>query len=148
MILKLAIVLLAVGYASSQGLDLKPYNVTAAALFYVSDANKDGILTLSEVDSNFRSYDRDDDGRISRYEYTSHVDANSPQLHAFSHGLYDIYDVDSDDFLDAHDYESFFKLMDSDENDVVTQHEYVRYWIVLLETLEHLHGGGRKRANL
>ncbi|BFZ04055.1 hypothetical protein BsWGS_07094 [Bradybaena similaris] len=148
MMLKLAVVLLVLGYASSQGVNLKPYNQTAALMFHLSDSNQDGILKLEEIDNNFRGYDTDGDGRISRYEYTSYVDQHSPALHAFSHGLYDIYDVDKDDQLDLHDFENFFRLMDSDDNGVVVLQEYVRYWTILLESLEHLHGGGRKRASL
>jgi len=140
----LALVLLLPAWASAQ-LDLKPYNRTASIMFTISDANRDGILTLTEIDSNFQTYDRDNDGKISRYEYTSHVDQNSPSLHAFSHGLYDIYDVDNDDVLELHDFESFFKLMDANGDGAVVEPEYVRYWIILLEALEHLHGGGRKR---
>lgn len=73
-----------------------------------------------------QSYDTNNDGRISRFEYTDYVDKNSPQLHAFSHGLYDIYDVDYDDQLDLHDFENFHKLLDGDGDGFVIQAEYVR----------------------
>ena len=139
MLLKLALAVLIPAYVAAQS--LKPYNLTATALFYLSDANKDGILTLSEIDSNFKTYDRDNDGRITRYEYTSHVDQTSPNLHAFSHALYDLYDVDNDDYLDLHDYESFHGLMDGNGDGILVVTEYVRYWEILLEDLEHLHGG-------
>lgn len=53
MLLKLSLLFIIPAYAMAQ-VNLKPYNQTAAILFSLSDANKDGILTRGEMDSNFR----------------------------------------------------------------------------------------------
>ncbi|XP_059162576.1 uncharacterized protein LOC131945959 [Physella acuta] len=120
-------------------IDLKPYNYTATALFLNYDDNRNGEVSRQEIDLAFRFYDTNNNGRISRLEYTNYIDNHNPALHPLSHALYDIYDVDSDDQLDHHDFDNFFALMDSDDNQIVSHYEFVRYWTILLEELEHLH---------
>ncbi|CAL1543424.1 unnamed protein product [Lymnaea stagnalis] len=124
---------------AQEPIDLKPYNLTATAMFLNVDKNIDGNIDRPELDRSFDQYDSNHNGRISRLEYTSYVDAQLPQLHALSHGLYDLYDVDNDDQLDHHDYDNFYQLMDGDGNGLVSHFEYVRYWSILFTDLEHLH---------
>ncbi|XP_059162565.1 uncharacterized protein LOC131945947 isoform X3 [Physella acuta] len=126
--------------------DLKPYNLTATALFLNIDTNQNGEITLQEIDASFRGYDANHNGRVSRQEYTSYVDAHQPELHPLSHALYDIYDVDSDDQLDLHDFENFHKLMDGDGSGIVSHFEFVRYWSILFTDLEHLHAPNKKNV--
>ncbi|XP_059162792.1 uncharacterized protein LOC131946159 [Physella acuta] len=127
----------------AQTVDLKPYNVTAVALFLQVDTNQDHNVDKAELHATFLSYDTDGDGRITRHEYTSYVDTHSPALHPLSHALYDIYDVDGDHHLDEHDFNNFFSLMDGDGNGIVSAEEFIRYWEILFIDLEHIHGGGR-----
>ncbi|XP_059162793.1 uncharacterized protein LOC131946160 [Physella acuta] len=127
----------------AQNVNLKPYNVTAAVLFLQVDTNMNNNVDKTELHASFLSYDTDGDGRITRHEYTTYVDAHSPALHPLSHALYDIYDVDGDHHLDEHDFDNFYGLMDTDNNGIVSDDEFIKYWEILFVDLEHLHGGGR-----
>jgi len=125
--------------------DLKPYNETAHLMFIGTDANKDGVLSRSELDATFKDYDTNGDGRVSRQEYTSYTDLHSPTLHDLSHALYDIYDVDGDHHLDKHDFDNLYALIDGDADGIVEEIEFIKYWSVLFVNLEHIHGQGSGR---
>ncbi|KAH9500028.1 hypothetical protein Btru_076188, partial [Bulinus truncatus] len=125
--------------AVTYAVDLKPYNLTATFMFLDLDKDVSGYIDRNEIDSSFRRYDVNDNGRVSRSEYTTYINTNEPTLYDLSHALYDIYDVDSDDQLDLHDYENFFGLIDGDGNGQVSHYEFVRYWTILFTDLEHLH---------
>ncbi|KAK6195076.1 hypothetical protein SNE40_000581 [Patella caerulea] len=118
---------------------LQPYNETALNMFHGNDFNGDGKFERSELDFTFYVYDTEPlDGIISRLEYTSYINKTTPELYRLSHELYDIYDIDNDNRLEKHDYDAFFQLMDSDDDGWVTEHEFVHYWTILLESLGHL----------
>ncbi|CAL1543423.1 unnamed protein product [Lymnaea stagnalis] len=128
----------ALNFAQGQ-VNLQPYNLTATAMFLNTDVDVNGNIDRNEIDLSFRQYDVNHNNRVSRQEYTSYVDAHQPSLHVLSHALYDIYDVDSDDQLDHHDFDNFFALLDGDANGLVSHFEFVRYWSILFTDLEHLH---------
>nr|KAI8730258.1 putative serine/threonine-protein kinase fhkB [Biomphalaria glabrata] len=107
-------------------------------MFLDIDKDINGIIDRNEIDLSFRHFDTNNNGRISRLEYTAYVTTNEPTLSPVAHALYDVYDVDNDDQLDHHDFDNFFALMDSDGDHRVTHFEFVRYWTILLADLEHL----------
>ncbi|CAL1543420.1 unnamed protein product [Lymnaea stagnalis] len=131
-----ALVLLLPGV--TYGINLKPYNLTAAALFLNIDLDVSGDIDRPELDLNFKTYDTNNNGRVSRQEYTNYVNSHTPSLVPLHDAFYDIYDVDGDHQLDHHDFDNFFSLMDSTSDGIVSYFEFVRYWTILLETLEHL----------
>merc|ERR1711915_453217 len=106
-------------------------------MFLESDVNGDGKMTQDEINEVFKGYDTNKDGRVSRHEYTSFTDQHTPSLHALSHALYDIYDVDNDHHLDKHDFENFFQLIDADGNDIIDEGEFIQYWTKIFIDLEH-----------
>ncbi|XP_055860713.1 uncharacterized protein LOC106062862 [Biomphalaria glabrata] len=124
--------------AMTYAVDFKPYNLTATLMFLDIDKDINGIIDRNEIDLSFRHFDTNNNGRISRLEYTAYVTTNEPTLSPVAHALYDVYDVDNDDQLDHHDFDNFFALMDSDGDHRVTHFEFVRYWTILLADLEHL----------
>ncbi|XP_059162581.1 uncharacterized protein LOC131945964 [Physella acuta] len=119
---------------------LQPYNTTASVMFAAVDGNVDGYIDIRELNQSFVQYDTNGDNRVTRNEYTNYINEHSPTLHSLSHALYDIYDVDGDHNLDHHDYDNFFRLMDGNDDGLISKDEYVRYWSILFTDLEHLHG--------
>ncbi|XP_059151935.1 calcium-binding protein 1-like [Physella acuta] len=117
--------------------NLYPYDQTALAMFKEMDIGGNGVFERYELDIVFREYDSNNDGRVTRHEYTLYIDTHNPELHKISHQLYDIYDVDGDHHLDMHDYDNFYTLMEGDGDGVVSQDEFVRYWTVLLQNLDN-----------
>ncbi|ESO92785.1 hypothetical protein LOTGIDRAFT_162267 [Lottia gigantea] len=112
--------------------NLKPYNDTAYGMFHANDFNRDGIFERVEINFTFQIYDSNpEDGRVSHAEYTTYINYTTPNLYPLSSELYKIYDVDNDNLLEIHDYDNFFNLMDSDEDQQVTEHEFVRYWTIV-----------------
>ncbi|KAK0044471.1 serine/threonine-protein kinase fhkB [Biomphalaria pfeifferi] len=108
------------------------------------DTNLNGNIDRHEIDESFRTYDSNNNGRISRTEYTNFVTSHEPTLLDLSHALYDVYDVDSDDQLDHHDFDNFYSLMDGNADGVVSHFEFSRYWTILLTNLAHLHSQKKK----
>uniref|UniRef100_A0A2C9KN49 EF-hand domain-containing protein n=1 Tax=Biomphalaria glabrata TaxID=6526 RepID=A0A2C9KN49_BIOGL len=139
MSLMYALVLLLPALAFGQTVNLKPYNLTATAMFLQTDTDLSGDIDRPELDASFRDYDTDRNGRVSRTEYMTYLSQHTPSLAALHDALFDIYDVDNDHILDHHDYDNFFGLMDGNGDGFVSHFEYVRYWTILLQDLEHLH---------
>ncbi|KAK6195077.1 hypothetical protein SNE40_000582 [Patella caerulea] len=135
----LLLLLVAVLFSGCLANELEPYNLTAQQMFLANDFNGDGKFERAELDLSFYIYDSEPlDGIISRLEYTSYINKTTPTLYNLSHELYDLYDIDNDNFLEKHDYDAFFKLMDYDENSWISEQEFVHYWGILLESLGHL----------
>ncbi|XP_060606601.1 uncharacterized protein LOC132758912 [Ruditapes philippinarum] len=132
---------------------LQPYNLTAAIMFLQEDLNQDGQMTVAEIDAVFDKYDTNGDGRESRHEYTMMICSADPDLYQISHYLYDDYDVNNDHHLEQTDYEGWHKKIDDsgDGNGVVTQEEFVNYWVKMLEGIEaqnnHPHGNSHEHGH-
>ena len=62
------------------------------------------------------------DGRVSRHEYTNYVTATTPELHDFSHALYDDYDVTGDHHLDHVDYDQYYAKLDANGEYFINYH--------------------------
>lgn len=127
------------------GLLLKPYDEFAAHMYQKSDTNKDGILTVTEIEDEFRQYDANHDGHISRHEYTSFICFLQPALYQLSHYLYDQYDLSPTDHqLQITDFEAFHAKLDSNGDANLTQTEWVTWWVKTFQGLEtanhHIHG--------
>ncbi|XP_060607608.1 uncharacterized protein LOC132759778 [Ruditapes philippinarum] len=124
---------------------LKPYDEFAAHMYQKSDTNKDGILTVTEIEDEFRQYDANHDGHISRHEYTSFICFLQPALYQLSHYLYDQYDLSPNDHqLQITDFEAFHAKLDSNGDANLTQTEWVTWWVKTFQGLEtanhHIHG--------
>ncbi|XP_011442112.1 calcium-binding protein LPS1-beta isoform X2 [Magallana gigas] len=130
------------GFALSVVVDFRPYDHSAELLFNGSDFNHDGIFSRDELEQEFKKYDADGDGRVSRHEYTTYVTTTTPELHDFAHALYDDYDVTGDHHLDHVDYDQYYAKLDADVDGSVTRAEFVDYWVKLFQATEHLHGHG------
>ncbi|XP_045208941.1 uncharacterized protein LOC123560848 [Mercenaria mercenaria] len=117
---------------------VQPYNLTAAIMFVQEDTNQDGIMTVAEIDAVFDKYDTNKDGRESRQEYTTMLCESDPDLFQLSHYLFDDYDVDHDHHLEQHDFEAWHAKIDGggDGDGVVTQDEFVNYWVKLFTYIE------------
>ncbi|KAK6958640.1 hypothetical protein BgiMline_036087 [Biomphalaria glabrata] len=122
---------------------LKPYNNTANIIFRFSDLNADGFIDKSELETFFAEFDTNGDGRVSFQEYSSYVhnNQNDPEINAFYHTLYDVYDANNDRHVDHDDFVLLFDLMDFNGDKEVSRAEYVHYMTIILETVDHnLHG--------
>ncbi|XP_067660825.1 uncharacterized protein [Haliotis asinina] len=125
--------------ASQVTIDLRPYNETAKAMFASADIDRDFTFTINELQYSFDAYDADNNGVVSRTEYTTFTAHLNPEMFSLTHALYDIFDADKDDTLTLFDFNALYKLMDSNENGRVSEKEYVHWWTVTLEALDHLH---------
>merc|ERR1712043_69364 len=128
------------GMAYANHPDFKPYNDTSALLFHGSDLDGDGVFSRTELDQVFVKYDADNDGRVSRHEYTTYLMADAPTLEQFAHALYDDYDVIADHHLDHRDFDAYYAKLDANQDGQVTYDEFVPYWTDLFIKNEHLHG--------
>ncbi|XP_046376295.2 uncharacterized protein LOC124149006 [Haliotis rufescens] len=131
---------LCVSYGACQTtIDLRPYNETAKAMFVSADLDHDQTFTIDELRYSYNAYDADGDGVVTRTEYTTFTAHLNPEMFDLTHALYDNFDADKDDVLTLFDFNALFKLMDNNENGRVSQKEYVHWWTVTLESLDHLH---------
>ncbi|XP_046582669.1 uncharacterized protein LOC124290031 [Haliotis rubra] len=108
-------------------------------MFASADLDKDLTFTIGELQYSYDAYDADNDGVVSRTEYTTFTAHLNPEMFALTHALYDIYDSDKDDVLTLYDFNALYKLMDTNENGRVSEKEYIHWWTVTLEALDHLH---------
>ncbi|XP_069120996.1 visinin-like protein 1 [Argopecten irradians] len=125
-----------IGLALAQ--DFKPYNLTALNLFHNSDFNGNGQFDRSELNDVFQNYDVNYDGRVARHEYLHFI---SEPLYNFAVILFEDYDCapPPDGFIDDTDFDVYYKIMDENQDDMVTSDEFVNHWIRVLERNEALH---------
>ncbi|XP_052782413.1 uncharacterized protein LOC128218763 [Mya arenaria] len=130
---------------------LQPYAVTAETMYHNIDVNHDSIFTLQEFIDDFRQYDIDHDGKITRHEYTSFVCFLTPTMYQLSHYLFDEFDSDSNHHLDTGDFGNFYHLLDSDHNGTVSLPEWTAWWVKTFQSLEgadhHVHGHSNTHGN-
>ncbi|KAL4219593.1 ATP-dependent DNA helicase Q4 [Mactra antiquata] len=131
---------------------VQPYNLTATLMFIQEDLDGDGVMSVAEIDAVFDKYDKNGDGRESRNEYTTMLCEANPALYQLSHYLYDEYDVNGDHHLEKLDYEGFHAKMDADGDGLVTEVEFVTYWIAMFERIEtqeaqHVHGNSHEHGH-
>merc|ERR1712179_24995 len=127
---------------------LLPYNLTASLMFLAEDLNQDGVITIEELEAEFDQYDTNNNGMVSRHEYTEYICHAEPILYNLARYLYDDYDMDGDHHLRKTDYDAFFHRLDKDDDDLVTPAEYIELWeglFVKYEYVEvhsqtHMHG--------
>ncbi|CAL1541654.1 unnamed protein product [Lymnaea stagnalis] len=112
-----------------QPLDL---NAAAAISFKNFDADGDRNLEKPEISQYFSTvYDSNKDGRVSKQEYTSTVEAryaSSPELVNVLKNLFSYVDFNNDNHLDAPDYDNLFTTADADKNGLITQQEFAKYY--------------------
>ncbi|KAL4219594.1 ATP-dependent DNA helicase Q4 [Mactra antiquata] len=131
---------------------VQPYDLTATLMFLQEDTDSDGYLTVAEIDAVFAKYDQNGDGRVSRREYTTMLCDANPALYQISHYLFDAYDVNHDHHLEVEDYEGFHAKMEVDGDGLVSQQEFVTYWVALFEDIEtqeaqHVHGNSHEHGH-
>ncbi|XP_055873657.1 uncharacterized protein LOC106058616 [Biomphalaria glabrata] len=118
---------------------LRPYNNTANMAFRLSDYNGDNILDKNELERFFQDFDANGDGRVSFQEYSNYVHNNQhdPEINAFFHALYDVYDVNNDRHVDHDDFLLLYALMDFNDDNVISRQEFVHYFSIIFETIDH-----------
>ncbi|KAK7497784.1 hypothetical protein BaRGS_00010918 [Batillaria attramentaria] len=89
-------------------------SVVAHVMFLDADADNDTVLHKDELVAVFTKYDANNDGRVSRHEYSNYLQAHEPELVTLGHFLYDEYDADGDHHLEQHDFDIFYQKMDLD----------------------------------
>ncbi|KAH9500029.1 hypothetical protein Btru_076203 [Bulinus truncatus] len=67
---------------------LKPYNLTATAMFLSIDRDLSGDIDRNEVDASFRQYDADHNGRISHTEFNNYIDQHFPSFYSLHDALF------------------------------------------------------------
>ncbi|XP_064617088.1 uncharacterized protein LOC135481085 [Liolophura sinensis] len=130
----------------SAQIDLRPYNLSAAIMFVNNDLNNDGFLTAHEFDQVFVVYDFNDDKIIERHEYVCYITRANPLMGHLAQALYDEYDNNNDHKLEVADYDAFYKKMDEDGDNIVTDLEFVRYWEALFLKTEAYSLKGQSHA--
>ncbi|KAI8791275.1 calmodulin-like protein 5 isoform X1 [Biomphalaria glabrata] len=79
----------------------------------------------------FARFDANHDNRISRQEYAKEVEThhvNNPSAQQVLLRLFDAMDFDNDNHLDEPDYADIFMAADSNNNKLVSQQEFLRYF--------------------
>ncbi|XP_059164964.1 uncharacterized protein LOC131947705 [Physella acuta] len=100
--------------------------ITADA-FRKSDIDGDGNIERPEVDQYFQKYDTNHDNRITQHEYSLQVNstyAHDPQVTHILHSLFDGLDFNNDRHLDTADYDHFFTITDSNNNQLLSFDEF------------------------
>ncbi|CAL1541648.1 unnamed protein product [Lymnaea stagnalis] len=106
-------------------------NAVAVASFNKLDADGDGNVERPELDSYFKAEDTNNDGRVSRHEYTVAVEAqygHDPQLIHALHNLFDSLDFNNDNHLDKADYDRLFTTADTSGNSLVNENEFLKFF--------------------
>ncbi|XP_021365496.1 uncharacterized protein LOC110458213 isoform X2 [Mizuhopecten yessoensis] len=119
-------------------IELRPYNVTAANLFYSSDIDGNGQFERDELNGVFEIYDVNHDNRVARHEYLHLI---SPPLYNFAVILFEDYDcfAPPDGFIDDRDFDEYYIRMDGNKDGMVDRNEFVDHWIHVLEKNEDIH---------
>ncbi|XP_052674733.1 uncharacterized protein LOC128156586 [Crassostrea angulata] len=107
-----------------------------------SNTDNDDVLSVAELHTILAYYDLNNDGTITRHEYTTFLSAQTPELLSYAHALYDIYDADGDHHLGMQDLDKLYAKMDIDGDGTVSKTDFYNFWNQILHDLAHLHGHG------
>nr|KAG5707307.1 hypothetical protein BaRGS_000081 [Batillaria attramentaria] len=108
-------------------------------MFLDADADNDTVLHKDELVAVFTKYDANNDGRVSRHEYSNYLQAHEPELVTLGHFLYDEYDADGDHHLEQHDFDIFYQKMDLDGDDSVSEVDFRNYWTINKNKIKSKH---------
>ncbi|ESO83766.1 hypothetical protein LOTGIDRAFT_236429 [Lottia gigantea] len=89
--------------------------------FTLVDTDKDGMLSLKEMDAAFLSADTDKDGHLSMAEYQAVHSTENPAL---VQAMYKYFDVNDNGKLDKSDVKIAFHHFDVDSDSHVSLHEF------------------------
>ncbi|KAK0042621.1 calmodulin-like protein 5 isoform X1 [Biomphalaria pfeifferi] len=95
------------------------------------DIDQDGNIEPLETQQYFERFDANHDNRISRQEYAKEVEThhvNNLQAHSILLRLFDALDFDNDNHIDGPDYSDLFIAADINNNRLVSQLEFLRYF--------------------
>ncbi|KAK0041414.1 polcalcin Bra n 2 [Biomphalaria pfeifferi] len=109
----------------------------AGEVFAKADSNSDGNVVKTEMENYFLSFDRNNDSRISRHEYTERITeqyGHDPQLNHILHNLYDQLDINSDNHVDKVDIDGLFAVADADKNNQVAKAEFTTFFSKAVQT--------------
>ncbi|MCI3325519.1 EF-hand domain-containing protein [Escherichia coli] len=108
----------------------------AAILFADADTNNDHLLELTEVAQYFALMDTDHDNITSRHEFALYWEAEIPELsNQAIHALFDLFDFNTNHELVLEDLDNFYPVMDTNDNGIVTEEEFLVYWIAKFNEL-------------
>ncbi|XP_059164978.1 uncharacterized protein LOC131947715 [Physella acuta] len=111
-----------------------PDTITAN-VFKKTDVDGDGNIERPELDQYFKTFDQNNDNRISRHEYGLQVNAtyvHDPVVSHNLHTMFDNLDFNNDHHLDTADYDHMFTTCDTDNNQLVSSAEFTSFFKTML----------------
>ncbi|XP_059162567.1 insoluble matrix shell protein 5-like [Physella acuta] len=97
-------------------------------VFIEADVNRDGILDRNEFYQSFKVYDLNNDGNVTKHEYMDYNNVIMPHHSHIVEPMFNWYDTNKDGQLNQQDYVTFFPLMDTNGDGLVTELEFDTYW--------------------
>jgi len=96
------------------------------------DVDGDGSVTLGEMDTCFKLFDKDGDGKLSSTEWSAGFVSNFSGTAEQAEKLFHHMDKTGSGQITPETLHDLFKSMDSDGNGTVSKDEFHDYWIKVL----------------
>jgi len=96
------------------------------------DADGDGSIALSEMNSLFVKFDKDGSGRLDAGEFTSGFSEVLGGTSEQAEKVFKALDTDNSGDVQLSELSDFFKKMDDDGSGEVSKDEFVKFWVSLL----------------
>ncbi|KAH9487639.1 hypothetical protein Btru_070224 [Bulinus truncatus] len=112
-------------------------NAFARDVFGKIDVNKDEAIVKAEMEQYYLGFDKNNDSRVSRHEWSEHITAqygHDAQLNHLLHALYDELDTNNDNHVDQVDIDALFDVADADKNNRVVLTEFTSFFVKAVQT--------------
>jgi len=107
-------------------------DVVIANIFSKMDTDGDGTICIGEMDTCFKLFDKDGNGKVSSSEWTAGFEGNFSGTAAQADKLFHHLDKAGSGSITVDTLHDLFKSMDSDGNGKVTKDEFHEFWVKLL----------------
>ncbi|XP_013386792.1 uncharacterized protein LOC106156213 [Lingula anatina] len=112
------------------------YQLPFITMFKRGDHDKDGFITLIELDIIFGQFDINSDGTISAEEFLTTWTSRGYSDMNTAKRLYDVFDLNHDDVLGReNDIVKIFKNMDYDGDSKLSETEFVSEWMNIMSQI-------------